>query len=209
MDLAMLLNFDYDGVIVDSFDQLLDLAMRAQLVLGRGRCPTAADLKTIENLAFEDLAKSIGLSKSDVKNYCDNIFKLQRKKWEPMVFPGIVDVINQIAERHIIVVVTSSQNEAVHANLKKIGLNKAVVEVMGGNLGMSKAERIRKAQKRFSVNAADTFMVGDAMSDIRQGKAAGVRTIAVTWGYQDKVLLEQEHPDFIIDNPADLIKIVG
>jgi len=44
---------------------------------------------------------------------------------------------------------------------------------------------------------------------VRQGRLAGVRTVAVTWGFQERELLEQEAPDFVINNPKDLLKIVA
>lgn len=45
-------------------------------------------------------------------------------------------------------------------------------------------------------------------SDIRHGKAAGVRTVAVTWGYQKRHTLEQEKPDFVVDSPDELLNVL-
>ncbi len=47
-------------------------------------------------------------------------------------------------------------------------------------------------------------MVGDAISDIRLGKLAGVRTAAVAWGYQSREALVAEAPDLVIDAPGQL-----
>ena len=58
----MLFLFNYDGVIVDSFDQLLDLCGQAQSSLGMGRAPTAEDFRTIERLDFGNLARVIGVT---------------------------------------------------------------------------------------------------------------------------------------------------
>jgi phosphoglycolate phosphatase len=41
-------------------------------------------------------------------------------------------------------------------------------------------------------------MIGDAISDIREGKRAGVRTAAVTWGYQPERVLAAEQPERIV-----------
>ncbi|MBT4503304.1 MAG: hypothetical protein HOC74_36580 [Gemmatimonadetes bacterium] len=46
------------------------------------------------------------------------------------------------------------------------------------------------------------------MSDIRQGKRAGVRTIAAAWGFQRRHLLLAEAPDFVADEPGDLLEIL-
>ena len=57
----MLMLFDYDGVIVDSFMPLLDLCIEAQGDIGAGRAPVAVDFQTIESLTFDDLGRLIGI----------------------------------------------------------------------------------------------------------------------------------------------------
>jgi phosphoglycolate phosphatase len=68
----------------------------------------------------------------------------------------------------------------------------------------SKCEKIAIAQQYFKIPATRTYMIGDAISDIRQGKLAGVQTIAVTWGFQRRDLLLAEQPDYVVDSPAEL-----
>ena len=50
-------------------------------------------------------------------------------------------------------------------------------------------------------------MIGDAIFDLQMGKAAGVHSCGVTWGAHDVKSLINEHPDFLLSNVADLIKI--
>jgi phosphoglycolate phosphatase len=203
----VLFNFDYDGVIVDSFDQLLDLAVQAWRPFSCGRPPTADDFRRIENLTFEDLGRRIGLAENQVSDYVARVFELQKEQWTVEVFPEIIPTFRQLAASHTLVVITASQSEAVAATLEEFGLGDCVSTVLGGELGTTKAERISQSRETHSFAVSDTFMVGDAISDIRQGKAAGVKTIAVTWGFQDRELLEKESPDFIIDLPTDLLKV--
>lgn len=53
--------------------------------------------------------------------------------------------------------------------------------------------------------AAGAAYIGDAPFDIRAGKAAGLRTIAVTWGFFSRDALAAEEPDLIADSPAELL----
>jgi pyrophosphatase PpaX len=48
------------------------------------------------------------------------------------------------------------------------------------------------------------FYVGDAVVDILAGKAAGMRTVAVTWGAGTLETLRHADPDYIIDTMEDL-----
>lgn len=65
---------------------------------------------------------------------------------------------------------------------------------------------ILKVIEKFSVSKDKTLVVGDSNIDIEAGKAAGVKTIAVTYGYRNRELLNSA--DFIIDRFSDLINIV-
>ena len=50
-------------------------------------------------------------------------------------------------------------------------------------------------------------MWGDEVRDIEAGRKAGISTIAVTWGYNDRGLLAQHDPTYLVETPADLLHI--
>jgi len=51
----------------------------------------------------------------------------------------------------------------------------------------------------------ECVIVGDSLADIIAGKAAGVKTVAVTTGVADLPTLTVESPDFIFDSLPSLI----
>lgn len=204
----MLLAFDYDGVIVDSFDQLLALATRAQLEVGIGRPPVAIDLETIENLTFEALGLLIGIPEDKCCEYSQRIIELQKQQWKVAVYSGMVPVINELAKEYCLVVITASEGRVVSKSLNTLGVRTAFSRIYGGESGTGKAERIARARAELLFPEEDTFMIGDAVSDIRQGKAASVKTVAVSWGFQSKDLLQREGPDFLVDSPQELLQLL-
>lgn len=52
------------------------------------------------------------------------------------------------------------------------------------------------------------MMIGDAIFDLQMGKAANVKTCAVTWGSHSVEQLSAENPDFIIDEALQLLAII-
>ena len=50
-------------------------------------------------------------------------------------------------------------------------------------------------------------MVGDTRGDMKGGHNAEVKSIAVTWGYQLREVLQIEQPDYFIDSP-ELVEIL-
>ena len=55
---------------------------------------------------------------------------------------------------------------------------------------------------------ADSLMIGDAVSDIREAHKAGVNSIAVNWGYHPGEKLLQASPGYMVNAPEDIVAIV-
>jgi len=125
------------------------------------------------------------------------------------MFPGIPEAVRQIARSNIIVVVTFNLRDEVMEVLSAYGLEDHVSLVLDGTDPRPKRERIGWTLKHFSVSPRNAWMVGDARSDIREGRAAGVQTVAVAWGYQPREVLVAEDPDFVVDQPEELVAILG
>jgi len=55
---------------------------------------------------------------------------------------------------------------------------------------------------------SDVYFVGDEIRDMEAGKKAKVKTVAVSWGYNTAESLQKENPDYLIDSPQELEKII-
>ncbi len=60
--------------------------------------------------------------------------------------------------------------------------------------------------KRADVSKEEAVIIGDSNFDIEAGKAAGIRTIAVTYGYRSKEYLKEA--DFMIDAFGELLTLL-
>ncbi len=203
----MLFLFDYDGVIADSFDSLLEVCVEAQAVFGQGRAPSSDDFRTIENLTFDELGGMIGIPEGKCAAYCAKVFEIQRERECPCPFPEVVEIIQKLAVQHTAAVVTNSQSHVVRAALNEFGLGAAVTGVAGGESGATKVDRIAYLQAAHAAPCEKTYMTGDTIGDIRAGKRAGVQTVAVTWGFQARDLLARESPDHLVDHPKEILAI--
>lgn len=55
------------------------------------------------------------------------------------------------------------------------------------------------------LGAGETAYVGDSGTDVAVARAAGVFSIAVTWGYQGAETLRAAGPDLLVDSPSELV----
>lgn len=72
-------------------------------------------------------------------------------------------------------------------------------------------EGINLALSRLGISPGEAVMVGDSASDIKAAQAAGCHGCYATWGIpvdERGNLLKNVSPDFTIDSPDELLKIV-
>lgn len=205
----MLLHFDYDGVLVDSFDQLLEAAQQATLDTGLGRPPTREDFETIPDLTAASLAARLGVPDHGVDLYTQRMHAVMEADGrDPALFPGVAPLLTTLSRQHTIVVVTSNYDHLVRRGLAHHRVAPCVSLVLDARQPGNKSDRIRHSLERFGCAPDRSFMIGDTRGDIRHGKLAGVRTAGVTWGFQTRETLEQESPDFIVDRPEEVLRLL-
>ena len=210
MDKKQLVIFDYDGVLVDSIDIIVAIVSRACREIGHSRLPITADIEALENMAIEDLGRQIGIAETDLPRFGAHVFALLQKSEKiPDIFPGIGDVVRTLGENHYLAIITTNTRPVVQKVMAVHGLVDKIDLVLGIEDPGSKADKIKKAMQTFKKTQERTCMIGDAVSDIRQSREAGVKSIAVTWGYHNREKLTHEGPDILVSKPYDLITAIN
>ena len=70
-------------------------------------------------------------------------------------------------------------------------------------------EPVERAVALLGADPASTVYVGDSLHDMRSGRAAGVKTAAALWGPFGRAHLEAAAPDYWLERPADLARLVA
>ena len=61
--------------------------------------------------------------------------------------------------------------------------------------------------EQFGVKPEECLYIGDTGTDMNTGKAAGMLTVGVLWGYRDRKELEENGADLLAEKPEDLLEI--
>jgi pyrophosphatase PpaX len=122
---------------------------------------------------------------------------------------GIDDLLVRLKdEGRRLGIVTAKRRKTVALAFDQIPLEHLFETVVGGDetaRHKPDPEPLLLALERLEADAGDTAYVGDAPFDIRAAKAAGVFSIAVTWGgIHSRERLEAESPDAIVDSAEEL-----
>ena len=199
--------FDYDGVIVDSFEIFMTNFIEACKKEGWNSIATKDDfLKLFENNMYESMYE-IGMTKEEILRI---VFRMRdaliQNQHKLKLFNGITDVLKALLKKNLLFIVTSNETQVVERYLRSHKLFGFFKEIYGSDTGASKIEKILSIKKN-NPNC-NYFYIGDTQGDILEGIKSGVKTVAVGWGWHDKEQLKIVSPDFLIDSPKDLFKIL-
>ena len=196
--------FDFDGVLVDSLDvyekTVTDCLKDINQTLIRDRDEF---LELFEDNFYESLKnKGINLDVF-MKNAEDILARVKIKNMKP--FPAVAPVIEELHKNHCLIVISSNDYASIKEALELFNYDGYFREILGSDFMFSKKEKILYASKKYHVTLQDIYYIGDTMGDIKEGKQAGVKTVGVTWGWHSKEKMAATKPDYLFDNPRQLL----
>jgi phosphoglycolate phosphatase len=203
MGLVML---DYDGVIVDSlavFSQNFTAACRDH---GFAHIQTVQDvIDLFEENVYLSMLKH-GLNEATINEILDDYKVRQDPYLSGMpLFEGIPEVLERIAQKHLVFVITSNLSSATEAVLRQNGIQ-CIKEVIGAEQEKSKVRKIKRVCTLYPDLPA--FYIGDTQGDMIEGREAGACPIAVTWGWHSEEQLLRGNPDYVARTPRELTDIL-
>lgn len=201
-----LMLFDFDGVLVDSLDvyekTVTQCLAKINHPLQRGR---QEFLELFDGNFYEMLAqKGVDLDKFMAASV-DILLQVNYSEIKP--FDSIWPVLQELKKKHCLIVISSNDTPTIREALRLWGFEDIFQAILGSDFMLSKKEKILYALKKYQVMPEDIYYVGDTIGDIKEGKQAGIKTVGITWGWHDKAKMTSSNPDYLFDNPQDLLKL--
>jgi len=206
-----LLLFDFDGVLADTLDDLLQFSQEICDELGVKHVVIKENISNLEVMSFATLGRACEVPEHLVEEFVQfSLKRIAAKKSPPALFEGLSDVVKKFAVRNTIAIVTTNSSQNVNAFLVEHGLKKYIHAIYGVDLPGTKAQKISMAREQLAKNteSESVFMIGDSLSDIRAAKEAGVKSIAVSWGHQSLSHLLRGGPDYVVHSPTELGEVI-
>lgn len=212
MTAARLAVFDVDGTLVDSQGHITAAMAAAFSAIG-APAPSRADVLGIVGLSLPVAVATLapGIAAEDrlrlVEAYKDHFADLRRQGATP-VFPGAAALLARLATRDdlLLGIATGKSRRGLMHLLEETGWHGHFVTLQVADDHPSKPDpsMLRAALAETGVAPAAAMMIGDTEYDIAMGRAAGVGTIAVRWGYHAVDRLEAAGPGRIVADIAAL-----
>lgn len=189
--------FDFDGVIADTYQINFDLFKYFDDSFSE------EDFIDHHSRNVFDEPK-IKLTEEDISKY----FEMQKKIFSRSHLFPLSDSIIELSKNYQLFIVSSTNDENIHHYLKLGKIEKFFKKVLGATTHTSKVEKFRMIFREFNLTGSDCVFITDTIGDIKEAGEVGLATIAVTWGYHSKELLQTHNPTLIIENISELVGAV-
>ena len=196
--------FDLDGTLCDTLADIAASANHVRCSYGLGPLPPAAIQEFVGDGARVLLRRALhGLPElpQPDSRFWDEAFARYARHHERQctvhvrAYPGVAEHLQQFQQHgHPLAVVTNKPERFARAILLHTGLDRFLPVVVGGDtLPQRKPDPapLRFALQQLHRAGPPGTMVGDGENDLRAGHAAGLRTIAVLYGYRPEAVLRQ------------------
>jgi len=191
--------FDFDGVLVDSFDFHLSRINKLFDV-----CLTSNEYKDMHNGNFY----SSNLKKMDKFNASDYPSLVAREQSQLPLVDGALETLKELKENYILHIVSSGWEKQIIPFLENHCIRDLFTTGLFADHGKSKHEKLESLMNDQKTTPDKCIFVTDTTGDIKEARLAKVRSIAVTFGFHEEDHLIKEKPAYIANSWNDIKEII-
>ena len=200
---------DLDGTIVDATEAYIEAARIASQATGKKPLQTKAALeipKRIEQgLSINDLTQ--GDSEKFLSVYLKAYYSSTEAKTK--LLPNVSATLEALSGKSKLALITMRHvpNQVIQKELDCFGIAKYfthIVTALDTSKPKPSPEALIQCVKALDLEMCECIIAGDSVNDVRAGKAAGARTVAVLSGLFRCEELARECPDLILPDVSAL-----
>jgi phosphoglycolate phosphatase len=211
---AALLVFDLDGTLADTKQDLSGSVNHVRHEFGLPALDDDAIARMIGDGARALVERALGeLASGKIIDQGLELFLAYYREHmldRTTLYPGVEDTLD-VLDRCTLAVLTNKPYRFSRHLLEGLGILDRFVVVYGGNsFDRKKPDPVglHRIIEDTGMPASSAWMIGDSAVDVRTGRAAGVRTCGVSYGYGAGGF-GNHPPDVLIDRFAELSAVVS
>ena len=201
--------FDFDGTIADSWDSFVAIVNRLSGEFGY-QPVEGVELEELANLSSQEIIKRAKIARIKIPCILRRVKKELNKEIEGLKpIPGIATYLLELRlQGYQLGIITSNIKDNVVAFLKKNQLDSLFDFIYSGTTLFGKHKVINRVLKKNGFQPDEVIYIGDETRDISAAKKSKVQVIAVSWGFNSPSILAQYQPDFLIDQPGEILEVI-
>lgn len=195
--------FDFDGVIVDSLDFVIDISRELNPHVDASLIRWVMEGNVFEQL--QELQRRTGYVINH--DHFDKRYK-ERLAGQPLI-DGMKQAIEDIARDHSLAIVSSSHSGPIESFLDHHGVGPHFSAILGKDIHPKKTHKMQLHLNGYGdATPPKSLMVTDSLGDIHEARSLGIPSIGVAWGYHPETTIRKGTPDAIARAPHQLPQLI-
>lgn len=207
--------FDLDGTLLDTLD---DLCNSVNYSLRTNNFPERS-LEEVRTFVGNGIRLLIERSvpEGTSKELIDKTFECFKTYYavhcndKTKTYPGVMDMLKELKKNGYKIAVLSNKAQYAVTKLCDIYFNNLLDDAVGARENVAKKpspDALYICAENNNINLNNVIYVGDSDVDVATANNAGVRGIAVTWGFRSRELLIKCGSENLADNTDELLQIL-
>lgn len=200
--------FDFDGTIADTFSTILKLFNKRSAEFGMEKI-TRNEVEKLRNLGIKAILGKFGIHLLKLPRIVKTIRNdLKSNISSVKIFSGMKSAIHKLKlKKYKIGIVSSNTKENIEKFLKANDL--MIFNFIYSEKDLfGKGRKLGSLKKKFRLNQDEVIYIGDEVRDIDACRENMIKIISVTWGFNKRYILQQNNPDYLVNKPQEILKIL-
>jgi len=200
--------FDFDGTIANTLPVIKQIIIRLAYSFGF-KTPTEDQMDQYRSKQYKKIIKELQIPLYKIPFLLQaGRNKMSNSIHHTNIFPGIKECIQRLINNKLTVgILTSNSKINVEIFLKKHHIPIKIIHNELNLFGKDKA--LDRLIKQYKWDKNQVIYIGDEVRDIEACHTVGIDVIAVSWGFNQKELLEKFNPTVIVKHPNDIYKYLS
>lgn len=204
--------FDFDGTIADTLPFMRKRMLKLIKEMKVTDLPDNVIIEKIRSKSYPELMKEFKISWLKLPFILSKVYQAQMDFYNEIaktkLFPGIEETLEKLQKKGFqLGILSSNMKENIDKFIKVKKLEMFDFVYCEKNI-FGKDKAILRLLKEHGLNKDEVIYIGDEVRDIEACKKAGVKIISVSWGFNNKENLCSHHPDYLIDKPEEILKVI-
>ena len=204
-----LIIFDFDGTIADTYQTIINITNGLSKEFGYEPLDEET-LQLLKNLSSRDIVKQSQISLYKLpflarrirSELGKQIATLEPIREMPRVLQSLKDRGYQLG------IISSNTKDNIVEFLTKQNLVHLFDFINSDKTIFGKHRIINRIIHKYRLDSSNVVYIGDETRDIRSAKKSNVQMIAVVWGFNSEQILLQHQPDFLAQNPTQILEAI-
>lgn len=204
--------FDLDGTLLNTLDDLKDSVNATLSAYGFPERSLDEVRKFVGNgvARLMELAVPWQLENEQAKEMLE-FFKMHYAKncnHKTRPYDGILTLLEQLKNQGYQLAIVSNKFDAAVKDLNQLYFSKFIDVAVGQREGVRRKpfpDTVNIALEEVGCSAEEVLYIGDSEVDVETAKNAGLRLLAVDWGFRTRDELVRSGAQYIAEKPEDII----